>query len=132
MGKLGLINENLLDTLYGGIAGQLPLPLQDIQEFLNVSDSETKQSQTTPEKVNFEVIPTHQVLAATSDEQVDIRPRFYDTRSGQYVLVGHWSPVLLLTSTSWGRAGPEPCGGSRGWIPHDVLWQKTTNFSNRP
>ena len=83
------INENttLLDTLYGGVAGQIPITdIQDIQDFLNLSDSETKQSQTSP-KFNFEVIPPHQALAAITDDQVDIRPRFFDKNSQQYVLL---------------------------------------------
>ena len=90
MGKLGLNTEtDLLDTLYGGIAGQMCEP-DNIQNLQYISDGETKLSPAKPPpfKITEEnIVSTHQALAALADDQVDIRPRFWCKEAKSWVLV---------------------------------------------
>ena len=72
---LGIKNIDLLDTLYGGLAGTLSQP-----DFINQDDdliADSKQS--LPEHAmpnspppEYEVVPTEEVFAASLDQDVDI------------------------------------------------------------
>ena len=84
----------------------MPLPKlndQDTQDIPYISDHESKQSQT---KVIPEVIPTHQAFAAVVDDQVDIRPRFFDKESKQYVLLDTGAQCSCAPPTP--GASPDP------------------------
>ena len=67
----------------------MPIPnlqdIQDNQDIPYVSD-QAKQCQN-KSKIEPEVIPTHQAFAAQLDQQVDIRPRFFDKNSNQWILL---------------------------------------------
>ena len=72
IGKLGIIKtENtLLDTLYGGLAGELYQPnfTQEIDEDSLLPDPKQKPLQL--EKPDIQVLDTHEIAAAASEEAV--------------------------------------------------------------
>ena len=83
---LGDSRQNtLIDTLYNGFAGQPCLPdiIDDNTENILLTD-QTKQSQTdlTVEPGQ----PPPQISAAEDDTDRDIRPRFYDLLTQQWIL----------------------------------------------
>ena len=94
-------NTELIDTLYGGLNGQMHQP-DYFQEFL-VPDSKPSLNNTTltqPEdSTTYEIIPTEEVAAAILDDEFDIRPRVYDARLDTWVLVDTGSMVSCLKPT---------------------------------
>ena len=74
------------------------ISLQDIQDS---SISDTKQCrnnthQIHPPEVQYEVVPPHEVSAASTDSQVDIRPRVRDGISQEMVLIDCGSQVSVV------------------------------------
>ena len=100
MGKLGIkIDENtLIDTLYGGLAGQPPLPYitNNNSSFVTEEDVPNDSKQSQEFKITEkDIIPTHQVASATLelDPGIDIRPRFWDPLSRSWCLLDTGSQV---------------------------------------
>ena len=110
MGKLGLITSNtLLDTLYGGINGELYQPDINYQETdINAQDSSPlpdPKSKPSPQESDlsgsqiekYEIIPPDEVFAASlEDSEYDIRPRVFDHVSQTFSLVDTGSQVSVL------------------------------------
>ena len=74
-------NTELLDTLYNGLNGELYSPNFKLHPELPVSDVKQSQNKIDPppeiiysQKEDYEIVPTHEVFAATVDEEFDIRP----------------------------------------------------------
>ena len=83
-----------MDTLYGGLAGEPYLP-DTIDQIINVSDDKW-----CPNKTNFspdDVIPSHQapLFAIQNEEELDIRPRFFDADNDRWVLVDTGAAVSV-------------------------------------
>ena len=83
-----------MDTLYGGLAGQTFIP-ETIDEFEYISDSITSGAKIEIPMSEENVIPPHQALATLQSEDVDIRPRFWDKPSQQWVLVDTGAQVSV-------------------------------------
>ena len=83
-----------MDTLYGGLAGQTFIP-ETIDEFEYISDSITSGAKIEIPMSEENVIPPHQALATLQSKDVDIRPRFWDKPSQQWVLVDTGAQVSV-------------------------------------
>ena len=121
VGSLG-INKNIdiQDILYGGYAGELPLPELSDNEDLLISDSKTRPIS----ESSSEIITFNEAIAAASLTNVDIRPRIFDKITNQWILLDtgsqcsvtkpgpndHLRPDLLLESVDGSKL---PCYGTK-------------------
>ena len=76
---------DIQDILYGGIAGELPLPdlVQPDSQNLNLSGPKLSQNSDKPP----DIITYTEAISATASGSVDIRPRVFDNISKEYILV---------------------------------------------
>ena len=95
-------NKNtIIDTLYGGLNGELPDCEYVLPKDLIISDQTKQKPESGSEflsnmkKQELEVIPAHEVAAASTDE-VDIRPRVWDGVSKSWILVDTGSQVSVF------------------------------------
>ena len=91
-----MTNIDLLhDTLYNGLAGQMPDPYIHIEtdqdSFVPDLSQQTKQSQPIFKINNTDPLPPEQVARWTESRVeatgIDIRPRFKDAKSGEAILL---------------------------------------------
>ena len=76
--------------MYGGIAGQTIAPSFD--QTTNVSDTKWCQKDVVPD----DVVPSHQApLFALQEADVDIRPRFFDNISKEWILLDTGAAVSV-------------------------------------
>ena len=113
---LGLKNTDLLDTLYGGIAGEMCIP--NIEELFKLQDSnedsfvpDAKQSHPPPEQIcsakpDYEIIPTCEISTAQHDPTVDIRPRIWDAEAKSWPLLDTGSQASVLKPLQSDRIDP--------------------------
>ena len=143
-----------MDTLYGGINGELYHPdnVQESdnnsQDFSPVPDPESKQSLSQSEInetniANYEVVPPEEVFAASlEDNDYDIRPRVFDNVSQTFSLVDTGSQVSVLRPSPGDTIEPHirletvdgsemPCYGKKD---HSVRFNRTskTRFYTLP
>ena len=105
---------DILDTLYGGIAGEFQQEFQLIDDSLlsEVKQCQPHQEPPPPESfktevlTNFETIPPEEVFAATLDPEVDVRPRIFDNSTGSWTLVDTGSQVSVLKPSPTDRVNP--------------------------
>ena len=89
---LGENKTDLLDTLYAGFAGTVHHP-DTLPDFSLITE-ETKQSH--PEqisKIKSEYVPAAEVFVQSMNPQVDIRPRFQDDVTKDFILLDSGSQI---------------------------------------
>ena len=114
---LGLTeNTDLLDNLYGGIAGEIYMPnieelfpLQDSQEDFSVPDSKQcppPEQFSNANNNDFEIIPAEEISAVSLDPSIDIRPRIWDAQAKEWTLLDTGSQASVLKPTPDDRIDP--------------------------
>ena len=76
---------DIQDILYGGIAGQMPLPDLVPPDSTNFNVSDAKPSLNSDIKPP-EVISYSEAISAAVSGDIDIRPRVFDNISKEYIL----------------------------------------------
>ena len=106
---LGL-NQNKIDIqdiLYGGFAGQMPLPELLQPDSPNLLLSGSKLCQNPSEIKKPEVISYSEAISATMSGETDIRPRVYDSISKDYLLVDTGSMCSVTKPASNATVRPD-------------------------
>ena len=93
----------LIDTLYGGIAGQTYIP-DTIDDFESVS--EHKSGAININVTEDDILETHHALAAVQAEDIDVRPRFWDKIAQQWVLVDTGAQVSVTFPSPADKVDP--------------------------
>ena len=89
---------DIQDILYGGVAGEPPLPdfIPDIDEDLVLSGPKQGQNSDLQEEI---LSYSEAVAAAQSTEKVDIRPRIYDNIRKDWILIDTGSQCSVSKPT---------------------------------
>ena len=84
----------MLDTLYGGYAGQIH---EDITDKLSSNITDSKWCPNESKITEDDIIPSHQAsLYALQNHDIDIRPRFYDNLSQSWHLLDTGAQVSCV------------------------------------
>ena len=89
---------DIQDILYGGIAGEMPLPdlVQSDSSNLIISDTKPSlKSENSPEVISYP-----EAISATASGDMDIRPRVFDSISKEYILVDTGSMCSVTKPSS--------------------------------
>ena len=81
------------------MAGQPYVPsfhFQDLEDHPSISDQWSQNSKIQEEKSDYEIVPSHEVFAASLDDSVDIRPRIWDGIAKAWTLLDTGSQCSVL------------------------------------
>ena len=98
---------DIQDILYGGFAGELPLPEVIDADNILVSDSKLSQPpETSPEPPDVLSFP-EAIASAIKDEKLDIRPRIYDGITKEWILLDTGSQCSVTKASPDDVARPD-------------------------
>ena len=101
-------NIDIQDILYGGIAGEMPLPdiLPDTDEDILLSDPkycQASENQSEPEIMTY----VEAISAARAEPTADIRPRIFDGVTQEWILLDTGSQCSVTKATPSDKIRPD-------------------------